>query len=484
VRNSIFASNGARSFQSGVSGGGSASIRSLGFNLSDNFDGQQVLASDVNVAAPFIRLGPLGLHGGSVPTRLPLAYSAALENGNNDGVATDARGLSRPFDIAAVGTPPTGGNNADIGAVEIQGISVSNTNNSGTGSLRDAITQANDNGPSLDDLLFFIPALDTTPQSINLSTALPGLSSMTISSPAADRLTIRRNVSSLFRIFDVLPNAQVSLTGLTIRDGDLGTTNVGGGVRNAGTLALVDSVVSDNRANGGGGIVNNGGLLFIQGSTLARNQANADGGGLYNGGGYTQLVNTTVSGNLAGSGSAALNFSAQSGRTATLDMVNTTIAFNGIDGVAPVVETFTQGAGTTAVTTLRNTLLANNGGPSLVTGSSAGGPATITSRGYNLATDNASSFLNQASDQNSANAGIVVLGNYGGPTPTHAFVPGSDAVDGGDNSGSGFLHDQRGLTFGRPVDLAIPNLGDGSDVGAYEAQTTPRPDAIFGNGYE
>jgi hypothetical protein len=57
----------------------------------------------------------------------------------------------------------------------------------------------------------------------------------------------------------------------------------------------------------------------------------------------------------------------------------------------------------------------------------------------------------------------------GGPTPTHALLPGSPAIDHG-NSFSVYM-DQRG--FRRPYNyLSIPNVpgGDGSDIGAFELQ--------------
>ena len=66
------------------------------------------------------------------------------------------------------------------------------------------------------------------------------------------------------------------------------------------------------------------------------------------------------------------------------------------------------------------------------------------------------------------------LQNHGGPTPTIALLPGSPAIDQGkDFSGTG--RDQRGAQ--RPADdRRISNAigGDGSDIGAYEAQLPHR----------
>jgi hypothetical protein len=71
---------------------------------------------------------------------------------------------------------------------------------------------------------------------------------------------------------------------------------------------------------------------------------------------------------------------------------------------------------------------------------------------------------------------LGALANYGGPTHTHALLPGSPALDVGD---PGFnpnafnpplVHDQRGAGFDR-----VANAGGGLriDIGAYESQGVP-----------
>jgi len=62
------------------------------------------------------------------------------------------------------------------------------------------------------------------------------------------------------------------------------------------------------------------------------------------------------------------------------------------------------------------------------------------------------------------------LQNNGGPTDTHALLPGSPAIDTGISGGPNT--DQRG--FPRPIDLpSVPNAADGSDIGAYEFDGAP-----------
>ena len=64
------------------------------------------------------------------------------------------------------------------------------------------------------------------------------------------------------------------------------------------------------------------------------------------------------------------------------------------------------------------------------------------------------------------------LADNGGPTRTHKLVSGGPAIDAGNKFT--MTTDQRGLQ--RPVDLAPANASDGSDIGAYEQQgPTPVP---------
>jgi hypothetical protein len=107
-----------------------------------------------------------------------------------------------------------------------------------------------------------------------------------------------------------IPNAGtvVTISGFTIRNGRTFRffTRSGGGINNYGTLTLIDSTLSGNSAGSGGGIFN-GGSLTVNKCSINRNTAVAArakgtsyGGGISNQGTLT-VNNSTISGNTAAS---------------------------------------------------------------------------------------------------------------------------------------------------------------------------------------
>ena len=77
------------------------------------------------------------------------------------------------------------------------------------------------------------------------------------------------------------------------------------------------------------------------------------------------------------------------------------------------------------------------------------GTATIISQGFNVSSDDADGHLTAATDQINADPRLGPLANNDGPTLTHALLPGSPAIDKGEDlSGTG--RDQRGEI--RPLD--------------------------------
>ena len=102
---------------------------------------------------------------------------------------------------------------------------------------------------------------------------------------------------------------------------------------------------------------------------------------------------------------------------------------------------------------------------------------SVSSDGYNLASDAGGGFLTRTADQINTDPMLGPLQDNGGPTFTHALLPGSPAIDKGSNLSSSPT-DQRG--FARTVDgpcIANAPGGDGTDIGAFEVQQ-PCPVAV------
>jgi hypothetical protein len=103
------------------------------------------------------------------------------------------------------------------------------------------------------------------------------------------------------RVVDIGGGATVTIAGLTLINGNLGTgTQAGAGIYNGGTLTLTNATVSGNTTGfdcQGGGIYNRG-TLTLNNATVSGNTTGfyCQGGGIYNRGTLT-LNNATVSGN-------------------------------------------------------------------------------------------------------------------------------------------------------------------------------------------
>ncbi len=234
-------------------------------------------------------LAPLGYYGGPTETMALLPGSPALGTGAPSG--PDQRGFAASTDIGAFQTQSSL-------VVNTADDTASGAEPSGELSLRDAINLANADGGGT---ITFASAL--TGDTITLSgTELPPITSnTTITGPGAGNLAVSGDNAS--RIFDIASGATVSISGLTIEDGNsVSQGGQGGGIRNDGTLTLSNSTVSGSFAESGGGIYNNVSLhsasaLILIDNTISGNSA-AFGGGICNSNnGTLTLTGTTVSGN-------------------------------------------------------------------------------------------------------------------------------------------------------------------------------------------
>lgn len=242
----------------------------------------------------------------------------------------------------------------------------------------------------------------------------------------------------------------------------------GGGILNAnhGTLAITRSTVSDNNATAnGGGLANNDGNIDIVNSTFSGNEASSYGGGLFinTPNQYTTTItSSTISGNIAPLGGAGIR--ADNGLTV---IEFSTITENNSNDFAG------SGVRASAPVQVRSSIIAGNHH----TDAASAGPFDFESNGYNLIGEfGLGNVFNQEVDEIIGNADPLLgpLADNGGPTWTHALLPGSPAIDAGDpNAVAGSdgvpKFDQRGVGFDRVRD---GNAAEGIaiDKGAFEVQ--------------
>jgi hypothetical protein len=418
-------------------------------------------------------------------------------------------------------------------------ITVTNGNDSGPGSLRQALADANE-GATIN----FDPSVGT----VTLTTAELVITKSLTLSGAPQTVTLARASQTEFRIFHVMPGHSVEIDGLTISGGHItgdngggilndnstltiahctvsgnaivsasSGFNSGGGIHNSGMITLNQVIVNNNNAvfcmcgNGvdsGGGISNTGTMIIIAGMVQS-NTGFYSGGGIYNTGMLT-IMDTTISNNQTGnpghfgaigggivnggtmtiedstiSGNTALGGDLQGGEGGGISgnnntITNSTITGNsalrggGVAGGGNIAHTiFSTNSATVAGGALYLTSPLDLGNTILKAGTSGAnifnnGGSLIT-HGYNVCSDDGSGLLNGPGDQINTDPMLGPLQNNGGPTLTHALLPGSPAIDAGDpNFTPPPDYDQRGPGFVRVFNGRI-------DVGSFEVQPTPTP---------
>ena len=377
---------------------------------------------------------------------------------------------------------------------------VTNVADNGPGSLRYAVSNA---APG--NTIRF--ALRRLPATILLRSTLVIDKDLTILGPGPRKLFVARTFcagSPSFRVFRVDAGV-VTIAGLSIVNGralhgDGFTDNLGGGIFNEGSLTVSNCIIACNAAldedggNGFGGGIFTLGPLTVLDSTIRGNKASYAGGGICTfHSDNVRIEGCTINGNYAGIQGGGVNFQGRNGslqnstisgnrtteyetasallhlvwtnEASALDLTACTIARNcGSTNGAVVIAALPGNLGSN--TRMIGTLVADNASPNFF----LDGNPILQSLGHNLDSDGTSGLVNGVNGdvvgtpENPLHARLSPLLNHGGPTWTHALLPGSLALDAGECltvDGNPLATDQRGLP--RPQGAAC-------DIGAFENQ--------------
>ncbi len=361
-------------------------------------------------------------------------------------------------------------------------FTVTNTNNSGTGSFRQALTDANSTAGS-DTINVSLGSV--TEATVTLQSALPIINEgVTLEGPTGTVVTINANgTGSVFDIDSPGNNQTVNMSRLVIKGGNSGGLDGGGIYIGLGdTFNLTDASVESNSAGSGsgGGIYNRGISTFTR-VTVAANSAGTDGGGIYSDiGGTITFANSTISGNTADRDGGGLYYG---GGSITLN--NVTVTNNVADNDYPA-NNLGDGGGingggvvsNNAIVVISSIVAGNIDKDNGDNGNGTWAPdcETLLLSLYSLIgiTDRCS-FSSFSENNRTGNSfspkdpKLSALSNNGGFGKTHSLQAESPAIDAGNIANQGinacFSTDQRG--FSRPKD------GDANgsvlcDMGAFE----------------
>ncbi|MGH9949845.1 MAG: choice-of-anchor Q domain-containing protein, partial [Pyrinomonadaceae bacterium] len=370
---------------------------------------------------------------------------------------------------------------------------VTNTNDSGLGSLRAAVASANSTADN-DVIVFNISGCPNGVCTVVLTSGEMGINAatssgrLTISNPAGPQSVVIRGDNES-RIFYINGGAHFTINGVTMENGagfeilDLGA---GGALLNYGYSEISNSILRNNIANYGGSVANLGGFMVINKSEIINSQALVSGGGIYNLDGTLQVLDSTIANNISGwefgqgfGGGMAIIAQSNSSWTATI--ANCTLSGN--EAISPEIGVAVGGAvflanGLTPVHFINVTVTQNSaadaGGAvagdglvgasmyvrnSIFAGNTAGSYPDISTNTV-LVNDLGNNIIGQP-------ALLGPLADNGGPTRTHALLPGSPAI----NAGNNCVLTANGCGDGNPA-LSFDQRGTGRvgtvDIGAYE----------------
>jgi CSLREA domain-containing protein/uncharacterized repeat protein (TIGR01451 family) len=347
--------------------------------------------------------------------------------------------------------------------------------------LREAIIAANFDS-DLSTIIFDLPGAG--PHTIQLTSFLDDLETdMHIEGPSDESVSVKGESGfNPYSIFTIAPGAVVSISNLTITDGaefagggilncgslvvnnttftnnlavfggaisNCGSLTVNrstftgnqaefaGAIDNIGTANIKDSTFTDNLAFVGGGIYNEN-ILNIENSTFTGNHSFEEGGAIDTEDGFLIMVNSTISGNTSdGAGGGLLHCGFTTGFLTNVTITNNRADADGYDES----EGFEVGGGISQISdfpiTLRNTIVAGNfrGESPSATADDIDGLMAPESSFNLIGTGGSGGLVDRSLDPahgnqvGVANPGLGPLQDNGGPTFTHALLPGSQAFN-------------------------------------------------------
>ncbi len=233
--------------------------------------------------------------------------------------------------------------------------------------------------------------------------------------------------------------------------------NYGTGIKNDSTLLVERTIVRDSDAIEGGGIYNRG-ELTVRESTILRNRA-IRGGGIYNAeNAKSTFINSTISQNHArgklegnGIGGGVFNYGG------TVYLANSTISSNTSQGLGSAIAATSDANGSARIY-VKSSLIVGHSNARQDQSCYDFGPndqPKILLTEHNLITEESNCYPSETdivvAEATTFTNVISGLADYGGPTPTYALLPGSEAIDNEerlctDFDGVPIVIDQRGNT--------------------------------------
>lgn len=396
-----------------------------------------------------------------------------------------------PYYYRVRATLSTGGTSDNSAVVSMTSgfiRTVTTKNDSGAGSLRQAILD----GDYGDEIRFAA----TVTGAITLATPLvidkdlmitgPGVSKLTISGGGASQIFVQ-NSGAIFTMTDltlangkavdgnggalmvqgsarvkivaktlskltskVIPTA-TTITRCVFSNNAISSSEISGGFGGAiyagsGTMTISDTLFSGNSTDFvGGAIYNEANVMYLTNVTMSGNSSGKFAGGIASDG-ELHIVNSTITGNSATKGGGIVLGSS------SIDIVSSTISLNNAEDGGGIIVLNPDPV------TLTNSIIANN---AATTGPDING--SVISNGYNLigTTDGATITGDTTGNIIGSDPLLGALVDNGGPTKTMALRSGSPAINAGTCTDVPLI-DQRGMS--RPQNGAC-------DIGAFERGT-------------